>query len=79
MDKNKVPLKAQTALDYGEDLFTASSDQLLSMGEAAKICGVSYDTFRRNFWEINYKYLYPGGPRIYLRTEVDAFIEAKNK
>ena len=75
MDKSK----RNQPQDMGEDLFSASSDELLSTREASELCGVSYDKFLRNYWQINYKYLYPGGPRLYLRTEVQAFIEGENK
>ena len=65
--------------DNSEDLFSASSDELLTTTDAATLCGVSYQKFLNNFWQINFKYLYPGGPRIYLRSEVQAFIDGKNK
>ena len=65
--------------DNGEDLFSASSDELLTTTDAATLCGVSYQKFLNNFWQINFKYLYPGGPRIYLRSEVQAFIDGSNK
>jgi len=65
--------------DNGEDLFSASSDELLTTTDAATLCGVSYQKFLNNFWQINFRYLYPGGPRIYLRSEVQAFIDGSNK
>ena len=77
MDSKKAPLEAP--FDNGEDLFSASSDELLTTTDAATLCGVSYQKFLNNFWEINFKYLYPGGPRIYLRSEVQAFIDGSNK
>ena len=77
MDSKKAPLEAP--FDNGEDLFSASSDELLTTTDAAGLCGVSYQKFLNNFWQINFKYLYPGGPRIYLRSEVQAFIDGKNK
>jgi hypothetical protein len=77
MDDKKAPLEAP--FDNGEDLFSASSDELLTTTDAAGLCGVSYQKFLNNFWQINFKYLYPGGPRIYLRSEVQAFIDGKNK
>ena len=77
MESKKAPLEAP--FDNGEDLFSASSDELLTTTDAAGLCGVSYQKFLNNFWQINFKYLYPGGPRIYLRSEVQAFIDGKNK
>jgi hypothetical protein len=67
------------AHDKGEDLFSASDNELLTTTEAATLCGVSYQKFLNNFWMINFKYMYPGGPRIYMRAEVQAYIEGKNK
>lgn len=62
-----------------EDLFTASNDDFLSTRGAAIKCGVSYQKFLRVFWDLPYKFLYPGGPRVYLRSEVKSFLEQKNK
>ena len=77
MDSKKAPSEAP--FDSGEDLFSASSDELLTTTDAASLCGVSYQKFLTNFWQINFKYFYPGGPRIYLRSEVQAYIDGKNK
>ena len=77
MESKKAPSEAP--FDCGEDLFSASSDELLTTTDAASLCGVSYQKFLTNFWQINFRYLYPGGPRIYLRSEVQAFIDGKNK
>ena len=63
----------------GEDLFSASDNELLTTTEAATLCGVSYQKFLNNFWQIPFKYFYPNGPRIYLRSEVQAFIDGSNK
>ena len=67
------------AHDKGQDLFSASDNELLTTTEAATLCGVSYQKFLNNFWMINFKYMYPGGPRIYMTAEVQAHIEGKNK
>ena len=67
------------AHDKGQDLFSASDNELLTTTEAAPLCGVSYQKFLHHFWMINFKYMYPGGPRIYTRAEVLAFIEGQNK
>ena len=77
MDSKKAPSEAP--FGNGEDLFGASSDELLTTTEAATLCGVSYQKFLHHFWMINFKYMYPGGPRIYTRAEVLAFIEGQNK
>ena len=47
MDKKKAPLEAP--FDNGEDLFSASSDELLTTTDAATLCGVSYQKFLNNF------------------------------
>jgi len=60
-----------------EDLFSASSDELLTTTQVALICGVSYGKFLRHYWDLPFRYLYPGGPRIYTRTEVRTFLEQR--
>jgi hypothetical protein len=75
MDENQAPLTAQTS----KDLFSDSNSEILNTTQAASICGVSYHKFLREFGEIPYTFVYPGGPRIYYRSEVRAFIEGKNK
>ena len=76
MDENQAPLTAQKR---SSDLFSDSNAELLNTTQAASICGVSYHKFLREFGEIPYSFVYPGGPRIYMRSEVRAFIEGKNK
>ena len=76
MDKNQAPLKAQSR---STDLFSDSNSEILNTTQAASICGVSYHKFLREFGEIPYSFVYPGGPRIYMRSEVRAFMEGKNK
>tara|TARA_Y100001963_G_scaffold68934_1_gene96054 strand:+ start:152 stop:382 length:231 start_codon:yes stop_codon:yes gene_type:complete len=76
MDENTAPLTAQT---LSSDLFSDSNTEILNTTQAASICGVSYHKFLREYGEIPYTFVYPGGPRIYMRTEVRAFIEGKNK
>lgn len=61
----------------GEDLFSGVSSELITATEAAALVGVSYQKFLSSYWSINFKYLYPGGPRIYTRAEVLAFLEGK--
>lgn len=60
-----------------EDLFTSSDSELLNTTQAAARCGVSYQKFLREFWDMPFRYLYPGGPRIYTRTEVRTFLEQR--
>ena len=76
MDENTAPLTAQKR---STDLFSDSNSEILNTTQAASICGVSYHKFLREFGEIPYTFVYPGGPRIYYRSEVRAFIEGKNK
>jgi hypothetical protein len=76
MDENTAPLTAQKR---SSDLFSASNSEILNTTQAASLCGVSYHKFLREFGEIPYSFVYPGGPRIYMRSEVRAFIEGKNK
>ena len=64
---------------HSEHLFSDSNSEILNTTQAASICGVSYHKFLREFGEIPYSFVYPGGPRIYMRSEVRAFIEGKNK
>ena len=64
---------------HSENLFSDSNSEILNTTQAASICGVSYHKFLREFGEIPYSFVYPGGPRIYMRSEVRAFIEGKNK
>ena len=75
MDETNAPLTAQTS----KDLFSDSNAEILNTTQAASLCGVSYHKFLREFGEIPYTFVYPGGPRIYYRSEVRAFIEGKNK
>ena len=76
MDENTAPLTAQTR---SSDLFGDSNSEILNTTQAASVCGVSYHKFLREFGEIPYSFVYPGGPRIYMRSEVRAYIEGKNK
>ena len=76
MDENTAPL---TAHYRSSDLFSDSNSEILNTTQAASICGVSYHKFLRDYGEIPYTFVYPGGPRIYYRSEVRAFIEGKNK
>ena len=76
MEKVDAPLTAQSR---SSDLFSDSNSEILNTTQAASICGVSYHKFLREFGEIPYTFVYPGGPRIYYRSEVRAFIEGKNK
>ena len=76
MDENQAPLTAQSR---STDLFSASNSEILNTTQASSLCGVSYHKFLREFGEIPYSFVYPGGPRIYMRSEVRAFIEGKNK
>ena len=75
MEKVDAPLTAQTS----KDLFSDSNSEILNTTQAASLCGVSYHKFLREFGEIPYTFVYPGGPRIYMRSEVRTFIEGKNK
>jgi len=75
MEKVDAPLTAQTS----KDLFSDSNNEIINTTQAASIAGVSYHKFLREFGEIPYSIVYPGGPRIYMRSEVRAFIEGKNK
>ena len=75
MEKVDAPLTAQTS----KDLFSDSNAEILNTTQAASLSGVSYYKFLREFGEIPYSFVYPGGPRIYMRSEVRAFIEGKNK
>ena len=59
----------------GEDLFKSASSEFLSTTEAAALVGVSYQKFLSSYWNLNFKYLYPGGPRIYMRADILAFID----
>ena len=76
MDETNAPLTAQSR---STDLFSDSNSEILNTTQAASICGVSYHKFLREFGEIPYSFVYPGGPRIYMRSEVRAYIEGKNK
>ena len=75
MDETNAPLTAQPS----KNLFSDSNAEILNTTQAASICGVSYHKFLREFGEIPYSFVYPGGPRIYMRSEVRAYIEGKNK
>ena len=76
MEENQAPLEAQSR---STDLFSDKNNEILNTTQAASICGVSYHKFLREFGEIPYSFVYPGGPRIYMRSEVRAFIDGKNK